>query len=136
MTTHPFDPQSLGSPFAEDIPPLPAQLQPAPLPGFLKGEKYLGGPIPLTWLTPAASLPGKALHVALALWFEALVSRGKKPTVHPRLVTLRAFGAGCRRTLYRALAALSRAGLVSVEYRKGRPSLVTILPPPQQRPPT
>ena len=30
---------------------------------------YLKGPIPLDWLSTAARLPGKSLHVGIALWF-------------------------------------------------------------------
>jgi hypothetical protein len=74
-------------------------------------------------------LPGKALHVALALWFDALVRKSpKSAVVQPRRVTLSRFGAGCRRTLYRSLRALEQAGLLRVERRAGRPFLVTILP--------
>jgi hypothetical protein len=98
------------------------------LPRPRKGEHYLGGPIPLGWLSRAADLPGKALHVSLALWFEALVRRSKGPVVQPRRATLGRFGAGSRRTLYRSLRALEGAGLVRVERRVGRPFRVTILP--------
>ena len=30
---------------------------------------FIKGPIPLVWLQRAAAIPGKALHVALGLWF-------------------------------------------------------------------
>lgn len=33
--------------------------------------KFIKGPIPLTWWTNAAALPGKALALASAIWFKA-----------------------------------------------------------------
>ena len=35
------------------------------------GEKFLKGPIPMSWLVRAGKLPGKAIHVGLSLWFYA-----------------------------------------------------------------
>src|SRR5215469_4111057 len=35
---------------------------------FNRGEKFLRGPIPWSWLSIAARLPGKALSVGLAIW--------------------------------------------------------------------
>lgn len=93
-------------------------------------ERFFGGPIPMTWVERAANLPGKAWNLACALWFEALCSPGKSPTVQPAPATLARFGVGTKTTFYRALRALSDAGLVRVDYRLGRPSLVTILPVP------
>lgn len=133
MNDDPFDPATLRHPTGRSEPAAtPAGPNIRALPSVARGEHYLGGPIPLRWLSRAAALPGRALHVALALWHEATVSRGKCPTVQPRRVTLRRFGAGSRRTLYRSLAALEAAGLVSVEHRTGRPSLVSILDPGQE----
>lgn len=130
MSDDPFDPAALRHTTGRSA---PAAILAGPnipaLPAPAKGEHYLGGTIPLRWLSRAAALPGKALHVALALWHQANLSRGKCATVQPRRATLREFGAGSRRTLYRTLAALEAAGLISVEHRTGRPSLVTILDP-------
>ncbi len=39
------------------------------LPRPQAGRHYLKGPIPLDWLSGAARLPGKSLHVGIALWF-------------------------------------------------------------------
>src|SRR5205823_1319932 len=94
------------------------------------GEPYLGGPIPMDWAERAAALPGRARHLACALWFEALCRPGKSPTVALPPRTLRRFGLAARTTYYRALAVLVAAGLVHVETRRGRPPLVTILPTP------
>src|SRR5262249_13109563 len=47
----------------------PSMQQRSKLPRHKQGEHFLRGPIPLKWLTMASSLPGKALHVALAIWY-------------------------------------------------------------------
>src|SRR5262245_5952576 len=113
----PFDPKYLAlSPSSVAV----ASPKPTRLPAPAKGEHYLGGPIPLRWLSPAAALPGKAFHVALAVWHEARLSRSQSSTVKLRPATLRRFGVDCRRTRYRALAALERAGLIAIEKRTGR----------------
>ena len=131
MAPDPYDPDRLGRPVSEAA--LEA-LRSAPgrprLPRPAKGELYLGGPIPMGWAERATALPGRAWHLACALWFEALCSAGRSPTVQLPPRTLRRFGLGSRTTLYRALAALAAAGLVSVEARRGRTPLVTILPVP------
>ena len=49
---------------------LPA-LAPKRPPRHRSGEKFLKGPVPMAWLERAFVLPGKALHVALLLWFKA-----------------------------------------------------------------
>ena len=72
----------------------------------------------------AARLPGKALHVALTVWFGAGVKR--KRTV--RLSYSQMGKLGCKReTARRGLAALESAGLVSVDRHPGRCPVVTIL---------
>ena len=38
---------------------------------YRRRTDFLKGPIPIEWLCRAARLPGKALAVALALWFQA-----------------------------------------------------------------
>lgn len=90
-----------------------------------KPGKFLKGPIPLNHLTLAAKAPGKALHVAVALWFFA----GLRTTTQikfPIRWLKTAFGMG-RYTAYRGLAALERSGLVRVVRHRGRASVVTLL---------
>ena len=94
------------------------------LPRHKPGEKFLKGPIPWIWLTAAASLPGKALHVAIALWFMASVKRSGTVALSGK--TLRSLGVE-RHSGYRGLNALETAGLVAVERHSGRNPLVTIL---------
>jgi hypothetical protein len=108
----------------------PSRLHPAPVnlpdrgdtrpPRHGPGEKFLKGPIPWPWIQAAAELPGKALAVGLAIWREA----GCR---NERTVPLNLSNQGMpRRTAQRALQSLQAAGLVSVEHRDGRPTLVTI----------
>lgn len=88
------------------------------------GERFLKGPIPWRWLELAGALPGQALMVGLAVWKEA-------GCVNERTVPLNLSRLGIpRRTAQRALDALAEAGLVGVEHRKGRPTLVTLNPAP------
>ncbi len=39
--------------------------------------QFLKGPIPLLWISAACALPGKAPHVAVALWYRQGLARGK-----------------------------------------------------------
>jgi len=94
------------------------------LPRHRPGEKFLKGPIPLKWLTLAATLPGKALHVAIALWFQGGVERSA--TVRLNLSRLQVFGVE-RSAGSRALERLSARRLVTVAQRPGCAPIVTIL---------
>jgi hypothetical protein len=118
---------SAGDPFD------PARLTPAPVipsarerrpPRHKPGEKFLKGPVPWRWIEAAGKLPGKALAVGLAAWREAGCRRAR--TVPLNLSAL----AVPRRTAQRGLTVLEGARLVSVERRKGRPPLVTLLDAP------
>jgi hypothetical protein len=94
------------------------------LPRHKLGEKFLKGPIPLLWLEGAARLPGKALHVALQLWFWAGIKRSR--VIKLPSSNLLKFGVN-RHAGYRGLNALERAGLVSVIRKCGRKPVVTLL---------
>ncbi len=129
MTPDPFDPASLGRPVtAATLDALKNTPTRAKLPRPAAGEQYLGGPIPRDWLSRAARLPGKAYHLGTALWYAAVRSKGKNPTVILTSTLSACFGLGTRTTRTRALAALRGAGLVRVEERTGRSPRVTILP--------
>jgi hypothetical protein len=96
----------------------------SPKPMRIKGE-FLKGPIPLSWLTVASKLSGKApLAVALAIWFEA----GRRKSKEVRLTTavIERFGLD-RKAKYRGLSALEKAGLVQVRRKPRRNPVVTIL---------
>ncbi len=97
----------------------------ARLPRHRQGEEFVRGPIPLVWLSKACKLRGKALAVAMALWFKAGAQRNT-PTVVLSGALLKRFGVASRKAGYRGLAALERAGLVAVERHTGRCPVVTI----------
>jgi hypothetical protein len=88
------------------------------------GEKFLKGPIPWKWLTQAAQLPGKAIHVGIVLWFLAGIKLRRTVALSGSI--LRDFGVD-RYAGYRGLKTLEGASLVSVNRHPGRNSLVTIL---------
>jgi DNA-binding transcriptional ArsR family regulator len=102
-----------------------AQQEPIRLPRHRRGERFLRGPIPLRWLKEAARLPGKALAVALEVWFFAGL-RGQA-VVSVNLSRLHTAEQIPRSTASRGLAALEEAGLVAVERKPGRKPQVTIL---------
>ncbi len=90
-----------------------------------KSEQYISGPIPVPWIVAAGTLPGRAVQVALALWYRHRLDRGG-PTVLSRTL-LKQFAIG-RTTAWRGLRALETAGLVEVDRQRGRAPRVVILP--------
>lgn len=78
----------------------------------------------MDWLSTAARLPGKSLHVAIAVWFTA--SLNKSATVPLSNLAGLPFGLD-RNAKYRALAWLEEAGLIEVERKLGRAPIVTLL---------
>src|SRR5262245_9639020 len=95
------------------------------------GEPFIRGPIPWRWVVLSATLPGKALSVALALWFQAMRLRPPRATISLPTQVLRDLQVS-RQAAYRALQHLERAGLVRVQRKTGCRPLVTILPAPAQ----
>jgi hypothetical protein len=88
------------------------------------GDWFLKGPIPGKWLEQAASLPGRALHVGLAVWLAAAMDHSNRAKLTRRHLARFAVPYDAGR---RALLVLERAGLVSVERHTGRCPVVTIL---------
>lgn len=98
---------------------------------------FLAGPIPGTWLSAVSQLPGRTLHVALAIWHDQRIRRGEAAVLTSRL--LAKFGVK-REAGRKALQRLEDAGLVTVERHAGRsprvqpilvPGGAVISPPPQ-----
>jgi hypothetical protein len=98
-----------------------------PVPRHQRGDHFLKGPIPWTWLCRAASASGRALHVAIALWFMVGIKRTAKVTLSSSV--LRALGV-TRHSAARGLKKLEAANLVRVERRPGRNPVVTVLDVP------
>lgn len=112
-----------------------AQLQfsgPQPLPTTRRQRPgsqrrtFLKGPVPWPWLALAATLPGRSLHVGLALWFQAGLER--KREVRLPLSVLAVMGVD-RYAAGRGLTALEAAGLIAVQRHPGRKPRVAILAP-------
>lgn len=94
-------------------------------PRHKRGENFLWGPVPLDWLAGAARLPGRALAVALELWFWAGATRSD--TVRISTSHLKILPAMPRTTAARALRALEAEGLVEVVRKPGCKPVVRIL---------
>ena len=93
-------------------------------PRHRQGEKFLKGPIPWKWIVRAAYLSGKALHVAIAIWFLAGIGRNRIIKLSNKVVI--ALGIS-RFAKGRALKELERAGLVAIKRNNGSSPLITIL---------
>jgi hypothetical protein len=98
--------------------------EPRYLPHHKPGENFLKGPVPQDWLACAAKQPGKAFHVGVAIWFQAGIVRSRKVKLSHK--ALRNWGIK-RNTAYRAIAALEKAKLISVDRHRGRNPVVIIL---------
>ena len=94
------------------------------LPGPKRGEHFLQGPIPWPWLSRAGRLPGRTLHVAIAIWHIAFMN--KNPTVAVSNKILQSLDVD-RYAKSRSLELLEKADLISVQRRTGRNPVVTIL---------
>lgn len=105
-------------------PPTPSFPATAPPVRVRSPERFLKGPVPLPWLCAAACLPGKSLHVGVALWHLAGARRSQ--TIALPNALLEGFGVD-RFAKRRALDALEQAGLIHVEHHRGRHPLVSIL---------
>ncbi|WP_141415255.1 hypothetical protein [Caenispirillum bisanense] len=89
---------------------------------------FLKGPVPLAWLAAASQLPGRALAVGIALWFQAGLHGSQDVKLTNQ--ALSAFGVD-RFAKKRALDALEEAGLVLVKHQRGRSPQVRILTVPE-----
>src|SRR5262245_10915953 len=103
--TSPFDPDELRAAAPQDYP------DPATSPRHRPGEKFIRGPLPVTWFNRAAALKGQALWVGLLLW--GVFGCTGRATV--RFSLSQATSAGIsERTVNRAIHQLERAGLIRV----------------------
>ena len=93
-------------------------------PRHKQGEKFLMGPIPLSWLAKAAAIPGKALTIGIALWFEVGCNNNATVKASGGLFAKLSVS---RNASYRGLRELENRGLVKVDRHRGRSPVVTIL---------
>lgn len=117
--TPPLDVDALRLQAADQV-----DLKPGQPPRHRPGERFLKGPIPMEWLALAAKLPGKALHVGMAVWHLAGMKRSS--TVILTASLLRSLGV-TRYAARRALKVLEQAQLVSVGRHRGRNPTVVLL---------
>ena len=91
-------------------------------------DGFLKGPVPLNWLAAAAALPGKTLHVGIAIWLAYGVLKKRRfpftPKWHQR------FSIGPR-ALRQSLQRLQAANLVRIERRPGSSPIITLLDTPK-----
>ena len=79
--------------------------------------------LPLEWANTAGCLPGKALHVALAIWRQAVLKKSMTTSLPNGPLA----GYGVKERAKRAaLLALEGAGLIQVEWKPGCNPTVTI----------
>jgi len=100
----------------------PPPTAPRRLPRHKAGEWFVQA-IPGGWLGKVAKLPGRALHVGLAVWYVSGLAKGKPGKLTGKALQL--FGIR-RDTGYRALRRLEIAGLVRVSRKTGSCPLVSI----------
>lgn len=87
-------------------------------------EPFLLGPISMDWLSKAACLPGRALHLAIV---SAYIGRMlSKTVIQLQPSQLRAFGLN-RNAWYRALDSLVQADLIQIVHRqRGKAATISI----------
>jgi hypothetical protein len=83
-------------------------------------------PIRLDWFEKASALPGKVLHVSLAIWLMASI--GQAPTIRLTRATMARVNVS-RFAAGDALNRLADAGLVKVWRLPGRSPMVTLTEP-------
>ena len=89
---------------------------------------FIKGPIPVGWLSQAAALPGKALHLALAIHWLTGMNKGapvkvsKKALAH-FFISTDAYRDGLKR--------LEAAGLITVSRLPGQSPIVGVVQPAQ-----
>ena len=86
--------------------------------------RFLKGPIPWAWLSAAARLPGRALHVAIGIRLWTGIK--KTDRIAFSVSTLAELGVS-RPAAYRGLTALEGRGLVTVDRHRGRKPRVTVV---------
>ena len=85
---------------------------------------FVKGPISGEWISRAAKLPGKSLHVALAIQYSLGVYG--EPVVLANDLAER-FGINRRQTVFKALRNLEAAGLIQVDRSRGRCPRVVVV---------
>ncbi len=85
---------------------------------------FLKGPIPGDWLGIASGLPGRSIHVGLVIWFKHGLT--KKNQIQISRKDRERFNIPDD-AFRRGLISLEKSGLIRVERRLGRPSIISII---------
>ena len=85
---------------------------------------FLRGPIPMDWLSKASDLPGKTLHLAMALWWLNGMSKGRAFKLTGKALDLLHVSRDAMRD---GLNRLEQHGLIRVERKTGQRPVITIL---------
>lgn len=90
-----------------------------------RSAPFLKGPVPLEWLNKAAILPGKALNVAIAIWWLQGMAKGKSLKLTQKSLKYLNVKRGAASA---ALERLEAAGLIQLTRSPGqRPSISILL---------
>jgi hypothetical protein len=92
--------------------------------------RFLRGPIPLPWLQRASRLPGKAMTVAVILWWKVGCTKRWEVRFCQRMYQEWGVSIYAAR---RAIRALASEGLVTVMKSPGRGLMVTLNEPSLER---
>jgi len=95
--------------------------------GFSKAKQvslFIKGPIPMDWISAAAKLPGKAIHVALALYWMDGMNPQKRFKITRRALDLFNVSDDAYRD---ALLRMEAATLIRVSRSPGQRALVEIV---------
>jgi len=93
-------------------------------PRHKKGEKFISGLIPLTWVKEMLKLPASASQVSFVVWH--LAGMKKLRTIELNLSSLEEFNIP-RVTGWRSIGYLEKANLISVVRKPGRKLEITLL---------
>ena len=91
-----------------------------------KTARFVKGPIPLSWISKAHQLGGKAGPIGLAIWWQAGLTK-RRTGLPITSAHAMAFGVGTRRGRHRALDRLEGAGLIKVSRLPNKAPRVDIL---------
>ena len=85
---------------------------------------FLRGPIPMDWLSKAANLSGKTLHLANALWWLKGMTKTQSFKLTQKALDLMHVS---RDAASDGLLRLEKQGLIAVERKSGQRPTITIL---------
>ena len=87
-------------------------------------KRFIKAPLPYDWITRAAKLGGKSLHAAMAIrYMSGLTSSNTVKLTHRTMI---GFGINVKAS-YTVIRRLEEGNLITVERRKGRSPIVTIV---------